>query len=163
MPCHSDGVGNSPRLAQPLYRALAQIRVFGVLLEDAAHPLENVSVDLAEIAGPRYLGFAGHEMHENETACGVDLLNLPHAPGKGKAIALRRSFRDRADLIAAGADGVIFAVLEHRKELERRDERLSAQSHKKLALLGQFKIIVAQHREKQLLVVVLCHPCERGK
>ena len=140
-----------------------QIGVFRIGAQDLEHHFQNFRVDLAVIAGPRDLHFAGDRVDVDQLSRQIQFLDLPHSACERKAVADGRGRGDRADLLAFMLDGIILAVLEYGVEFEAFRQLFSSQTEDQPLIFRHFHVFVFDHGDEQLAVILLVDVGEGGE
>ena len=140
-----------------------QVRVIRIGAKDLEHHFQDPCVDLAVIAGPRDLHFAGDGMNVDQLSRQIQFLDLPNSACKREAVTDGWGRGDRADLFAFVLDGIVLAILEDGVEFKAFCQLFAAQTEDQTFVFRHFHVIVFDHGDEKLAVILFIDVGEGGK
>ena len=149
--------GGETGLLQPGNGVFHKVGIAGVLLQDTAHPLQDLGMQIAGTLAEIGRDTAPHLLAIDQVPLVIHLQHLPHMAGNGQLLPHRRRQHHRPQLLGLTADGIFLTFLEHAVEFKGMDHPLTGKAYHQTTLLRALDVILVNKVAKEAFIILLGH------
>ncbi len=156
-PCRHAGLCKAGRCI------LHQVRIGNVLRKDAAHPFQDLRMDIAGALAEIRRHLALDQFTVDEMAFAVHFKDTPYMAGQGDLFTRRRRRHDGPEFLGITADREFLTFLENAVKFERIDDPFPCKPHDQAASLRPLDMFLLNQIPQEIPVIGLGNAVEIGQ